>query len=197
MALFDICDSRGDFGERILPVDLRSHFPGLDQLRQDFQVLGGDVRLHQGDIFAAVKGKANQVSYAGESCDGSFPTLDEPAPEIRYRSVSDRVEYQVVPAALNKVVRGVVQNVIGTKRTHEFDVPRTGYPCHLGTIRLGDLDREAADTAGSSIDQHLLVRLDLSMVAKSLECGDRGHRNRSRLLERQARRLQRHDLNWN
>ena len=34
------------------------------------------------------------------------------------------------------------------------------------------------------------------MVAKALECGHRRHRNRSRFLERQVRRLQRHDVNW-
>ena len=34
------------------------------------------------------------------------------------------------------------------------------------------------------------------MVAKALECGYRRHRNCGRFLERQVRRLQRHDVDW-
>jgi len=40
-ALFQVGDRCGDFGEWIAPVDLRAHFAGLNQLRKEFQILGG------------------------------------------------------------------------------------------------------------------------------------------------------------
>jgi hypothetical protein len=45
VALFQIGDCCGDLGKPVAPVDLRAHFAGLDQLRQQLQVAGGDVRL--------------------------------------------------------------------------------------------------------------------------------------------------------
>ena len=73
-------------------------------------------------------------------------------------------------------------------------LPGAGHAGHLGPVGLGDLDREGADAAGGAVDQHLLPGLDLSVVAKALECGHRRHRNRGRFLERQVRRLQRHNV---
>ncbi len=59
---------------------------------------------------------------------------------------------------------------------------------------FGDLDRKGADATRRAIDQHLVLELRFSMVAQALECGYRRHRNCGRVLERQVRRLQRHDV---
>ena len=57
---------------------------------------------------------------------------------------------------------------------------------------LGDLHGERAHASRRAVDQDLLPRLNLSLVAKTLQRGDRRDRDRCRLLERQVGRLQHH-----
>jgi hypothetical protein len=84
--------------------------------------------------------------------------------------------------------------VIGPEGSDQVDVGGAGHGGHLGPVGLGDLDREGADTAGGAVDQDLVGGLDGSVVAETLEGGDRRHRHGRRLLERQAGRLQRHGV---
>jgi hypothetical protein len=53
VALFQVGDRRRDLGEQVAPVDLGADLAGRDQLREQLQVLGGDVRLYLGDVLAA------------------------------------------------------------------------------------------------------------------------------------------------
>ena len=54
---------------------------------------------------------------------------------------------------------------------------------------LGDLDRERPDPAAGAGDEDVLAGLEGRLVAQPLERGQRGHRDRRRLLERQVRGL--------
>src|SRR5262249_7189228 len=58
-----------------------------------------------------------------------------------------------------------------------------------GAQRLRDLHRERADASGCPIDQNLLPRTDLAVVAKALGCRERRDRSGGRVLVRDVRRL--------
>ena len=134
---------------------LGAHFAGLNQVRKEFQIGGGYVRRHLGDVPAAAQRNADQLRHTGEPDDGGLAALGKSASEIAHRYVPDGVEDEVVALpASEEVCRGVVDDVISAERTDQVDVPGAGHPGHLRTVRFGDLDRKGADAAGSTIDQH-------------------------------------------
>src|SRR3989304_8263406 len=49
---------------------------------------------------------------------------------------------------------------------------------------LGNLHRKRSYATARTINQYLLAGLDVSMVAKSLQCGESGHRDGSGFLKR-------------
>src|SRR6266852_2693844 len=63
------------------------------------------------------------------------------------------------------------------------------YICAEG---LGDLHSERTDTSRRAVNQNLLSWLNLSLVAKTLQCSDCRNRYRRRLLKGQVRRFQHH-----
>ena len=85
----------------------------------------------------------------------------------------------------------VVDDVVGAERAHQLDVARAAHAGDFGAVVLGDLHGERADAAGRAVDQHLLSRLDLALVAQALQCGDRRDRHGRSLLERHVGGLQR------
>src|SRR5215208_5119968 len=94
-------------------------------------------------------------------------------------------------AALREVLLRVIDDAICAERPDELDVPRAAHGCDVGTEHLRDLYRERAYASGSAVDQNLLARLDLPVVAQGLESRDRRHRDGRGFFEREARRLQR------
>ncbi len=56
---------------------------------------------------------------------------------------------------------------------HQLQVPRAAHAGHLGPEGFGDLDRKRADSAGRTVDQNFLPRLNLPLVAEPLQ-GDEG-----------------------
>src|SRR5206468_6445633 len=104
--------------------------------------------------------------------------------------VADVVQDDVVPfRALREVLARVVDDVVRADRADELHVVRAAHARHFGTERLCDLDREAADAAGRSVDQDLPPGPDLAVVAKELEGRRCGHTDRGRLVEGEIRRL--------
>ena len=79
--------------------------------------------------------------------------------------------------------------MVGTEGTHEVEVSGACHCGHVGAEGLGELDGEAADTAGGADDQDSLTRSSATDVAQRLERGDAGHSCDCRLLEAQIGRL--------
>src|SRR5687768_9662301 len=135
MALFQIADCCGNFGERIMPVDLRTQLAGLNQLRKELQIIAAYVHRHRGDIPAAEQGNGHEPRHVGEPRDSSLATVGKRTSEIRYRSVPNRVEDQVVVTpGTGEVGTGVVDDVVGAQRTDEVDIPSAGHAGDLGPI---------------------------------------------------------------
>ncbi|RIH75673.1 hypothetical protein Mterra_03957 [Calidithermus terrae] len=119
----------------------------------------------------------------------------ERGPVLRKRAVSRDVEDQVVaPAALGEVLLGVVNDVVRPEGARQVHFLRTAHRRHPCAERLGDLHRERPHAAGGAVDQHLLPGPDPAGVPQPLQRGHGRHRHGRRLLERQARRLQRQGL---
>src|SRR5438270_12166926 len=70
-----------------------------------------------------------------------------------------------------------------------FQVPRATDGGQLRPKRLRDLHREGTYSSGGAVDQNLLSRLNVSLVAKTLQRGKSGHCDRGRLLEGDVIRL--------
>ena len=75
--------------------------------------------------------------------------------------------------AIGEVVVGVVDDVVGADRADHVRVPRAGDTGDLGTQSLGDLHGEGAHASRRPVDEHLVSRLDMSVVAQELQGGGR------------------------
>ena len=83
--------------------------------------------------------------------------------------------------------------MVRADRSNHGDIPRAAHAGHFGAVGFGDLHREGAHTSRRSIDQYLLPAMNLCVIPKTLQGGERCHGHSRSLLERDARRLQ-HDL---
>ena len=118
------------------------------------------------------------------------PVGRERAPGLRQRVARDVVHDHVVARpALREVLPRVVDDVIRADGADHLDVPRAADAGHLGAERLGDLHGERPDAPRRAVDEHLLPRPDLAVVAKSLKRGAGGRGYGRGLLERQVARL--------
>src|SRR2546426_4301825 len=104
--------------------------------------------------------------------------------------VSHDVENHIVMLPTGgEVLLRVVNDPICADGSHHFNVPRTAYSRDFRAQPLGYLHGERAHATRGTIDQDLLPRLNLSLVAKSLQGGECRYRDRSRLLKRYVLRL--------
>ena len=71
------------------------------------------------------------------------------------------------------------------------NISRAADAGHICAERLGDLHRERAHASRRAVDQDLLSRLDLALVAQTLQGGDRRDGNGGRLLKGDVGRFQR------
>ena len=104
VAVFQVGDRCGDFGERTAPVNLRAHLAGLNQLRKPFQILGGSVADTMATTLPPSR-ESPSARDAGESDDGGFAAFGKGTSEIAHRPVPDRVDNEVVALPVTDEVR--------------------------------------------------------------------------------------------
>src|SRR5436305_8337978 len=104
--------------------------------------------------------------------------------------VCHEIEDQVVALrALSEIFLGVIDDAIRADGSDHLHIPRTAHAGDLCAERPGDLHSESTHASRRSVDQDLLPRSNLSLVAKTLQCGQCRHRHRSCLLKRYLIRL--------
>ena len=118
------------------------------------------------------------------------PVGGECSPRLRHRVVAHVVEDEVVALrALREVVLGVVDDVVSPDGADPLHVAAAAHAGHLGAERLGDLDGERAHATRRTIDEDLLARLNLAVVAEKLQRGGGGNAHGRGLLEGDVRWL--------
>src|ERR1700736_759882 len=104
--------------------------------------------------------------------------------------VRNIVENDVVTfRAFSEILFRVINDMVRAERSHKIDIPRTADTGHIRAERLGDLDRECSHSPRSAINQDLLTRLNLSLVANSLQSRNARDVNRSRLFKSDVSRF--------
>ena len=78
---------------------------------------------------------------------------------------------------------------IGADRADQLHVPGAGDAGDRRAEGLGDLHRERTHATRGAVDEDLLARLYVALVAQQLECGGGGDADRRSLLEGQVDRL--------
>ena len=168
--------------------------PALEKLSQNQQVCLLELRDEEGDLLARPQSpqmRPDDVAQGAEQAIALRPAGDDDGrvrsqntSELRPGPASCDVEHEVVaPVAPSEVLLRVVDDVVGSERSRLLHVRRAAHRGHLRSERLRDLDGVGPDAARGAVDQHLLPGLEPTLVAKSLQCGDRSDGDRSRLLE--------------
>src|ERR1700676_3431210 len=104
--------------------------------------------------------------------------------------ISYGVENQVITLpAPGEILLGVVDDLICADRSNHVHVPCTAYASHICAERPGDLHSERTHASRRAVHQDLLPAPDLSLVAKTLQCGECRDRYGSCLLERHVIRF--------
>ena len=104
--------------------------------------------------------------------------------------IRHEVENQIVMlSTFREILSGVINDVICADGSDHFNVPRTANARNFSAERLGDLHSERTHASRRTVNQDLLPRLNLPLVAKALQGGESRQRYRSRLLKRRVIRL--------
>src|SRR6266853_6869954 len=104
--------------------------------------------------------------------------------------VTNAIENQIVTfRSFGEILAGVVNRRVCANGSNHVNISSAAHPGHISTERLGDLHRERTHAPRRTVNQNLLPRLNLSLVAKTLQGGERRDRHRSRLLKRHVVRL--------
>src|SRR5712692_2146101 len=97
--------------------------------------------------------------------------------------VPNAVEKEVVALpTFGEILSSVINDVIRADGSDHVHIPRTAYASNIRPEPLGDLHSERTHAARRTVNQDLLPRPNLSLVAKTLQCGECRDRYRSRLL---------------
>ena len=200
MTVAHVAECVGHLGQLVALLHDRLQLPRLEQLAEKIEV--GPVEVgheESGGPTAELCPQPHRGNVA-ERPDQRVPFPsddDEPgvggehASALSPRLAPGDIEHQVVaPAALREVVAAVVDHVIRAERPRLLDVPRAANSRHFSSERLGDLDGERADAAGSAVDEDTLSRLKSAAVAQPLEGRQSGDRKGGRVLEGHLCRLE-------
>src|SRR5437667_10595149 len=104
--------------------------------------------------------------------------------------VRNAVENQVITLLpLGEILLGIINDVICADGPYHAQIPGAAYAGDIRAERLGDLHGERTHTSRRAVDQNFLSRLNLSFVAKTLQCRQSCDRYRSGLLKRHVLRL--------
>src|SRR5450432_296187 len=91
---------------------------------------------------------------------------------------------QVVPLPiLGEIFNGVINNMIGAKRTDHVHLARAAHGSDFSAERFGNLYRKRAYPTRGAVDQYLLPRLNMSFVAETLQGGNSRQRHSRRLFK--------------
>src|SRR5215467_2059909 len=95
------------------------------------------------------------------------------------------VENKVVTLpTFHEILPGVINDMIRADRSDQVHIPRAAHASNFCAERLGDLHRESTHSSRRAVNQDLLPRLNVSLVAKTLQRSKCRHRYGSRLLKR-------------
>jgi hypothetical protein len=101
------------------------------------------------------------------------------------------LEHEVVALpALDEVLLAVGDDVVCAERSDHVHVPRAAHAGHLSAEGPRDLHGEGPDASRRTDDQDLVPGLDASVVAQTLQGGQRGQGYGRRLVEREVGRFQ-------
>src|SRR5215211_3453535 len=103
------------------------------------------------------------------------------------RNIEDEI---VALAALGKVLLGVINDLVCADRLDHLQFPRAVHAGHVRSVRLGKLHGEGTHTTTRAVDQNLLSRPNLSLMAKTREGDESGGRYGRGLFKRDVGRLQ-------
>src|SRR5271165_7106269 len=99
--------------------------------------------------------------------------------------IPNGVENQVVTLpTFGEILTGVINDPICANGSDHVHFSCTAYAGHLCPEPLGDLHSKRTYASPGTVNQNLLPRLNLSFVAKTLQCRACRHRYSSRLLKR-------------
>ena len=183
------------------PVDRRPHPPRLEELAEVDQVVLVRLREEHRHVSAPERRSHSHRDEAPdrEACETvalRAPDLDhrrlrlEHARELGPAAAARDVEQDVVaPVSPREVLSRVVDDVIRAERADRLDVLRAADARDLGSERLRDLHRVRPHASGGAVDEHLLPRPDVSLVADALERGQSGDAHCGRVLEGHVRGL--------
>src|SRR3954466_8874606 len=200
VAVEQVPDGRGNVVERVAPVHgggeraRVDHLPQRDQVPRVLpvderaQLLADEDRQQPGPDLPV--GAAQPTSAVLPTHDDQPSPRGEGAAQLGESTVAADVEDDVVPAApVGDLLAGVVDNVVGTERTHLVDLAGAAHAGDLGAGGLGQLHREGAHAARRPDDQYTLPGPDATVVADGLQGGQPGDGHGGRLGEGQVRRL--------
>src|SRR4051812_29642839 len=129
------------------------------------------------------------LSGAAHSSENTDAIRSQDTPALGNGMVPDVVENDIVMLITpSEVLLRVVNHVIRAHRAGLLHVPCAADGGDLCAKRLCDLDREGTHASGGAVDQHLLSRANVSLVAKTLQSGEPRDSDRTGLLER--------DVSW-
>src|SRR4028118_1840160 len=101
------------------------------------------------------------------------------------RNIEDEI---VALAALGEVLLGVINDLVCAERSDHVQFPRAVHARHLRSVSLGKLNGEGTHTSSSAVDQNLLSRPNLSLMAKTREGDESGGRYGRGLFKRDGGR---------
>src|SRR3954452_23568980 len=87
-------------------------------------------------------------------------------------------------AAFGEILLGVINGLIRADGSDHVHIPCTTYAGHMRAESLRDLHCERTDASCRAVNQDPLPWLNSSLVAKSLQGSECGHRGGSSLLKR-------------
>jgi hypothetical protein len=99
--------------------------------------------------------------------------------------VRNEIENQVVASsAPGEILLRMINDPIGPEGSDHFHISGTAHAGHVCAERLGDLHGERSYAPGGAVDQDVLPRLHVPLIAKTLQGGEGRDWYRRRFLKR-------------